>query len=280
MSAIRMIQIQRAYFQSYQAGDLGSSATALFCAILTEWDRLHCNGPVSWRLDVVCSQSGLTRNTVQKARKRLADAGWIDLKIGEHRKRATTYLPRLPKSFVNIEPQMLSNGCQNLTETSSKRDRNVTETCAKRDRNVVPYTPMPKPDPKPTPMPDDGHVDESMLIDESPFPDYHEAEPSAMVPRGTVLRSEPLSDSQHWQMMRIEEWAVALKSKGCKIGPNNWRNWHRMLNEYGLDVLVDASGKVDPMERWPDNVESKIKEHKPGSDRDSGDHGCDMEIIL
>ena len=130
--AIPMIEIQRAYFQSYQAGDLGSSATSLFCAILTEWDRLRCKAPVSWRIDVVVSQSGLSRNTVEKARKRLADAGWLELKIGE-RKRATTYLPRLPKHFVNISPSIDSNVCQNLNESSSKRERNVNETCAKRD---------------------------------------------------------------------------------------------------------------------------------------------------
>jgi len=146
------IAILRAYYDSGDASDLGPSASTVLTAICLEWDKLWCKTPVSWRIEYLCSISGLTINTVRKATSALAAAGWISIESGIHRKKAARYKPQKPLRLADFDAKVQSN-------FDAKNEPNLTETSQNTDTNVGPYIPIPKPKPKPkkaAPVVDEG----------------------------------------------------------------------------------------------------------------------------
>lgn len=286
MSQPKVITILATYFDNYAAGDLGSSATAFFAALCIEWDQLMRPEWVSWRLETACSKSGLTRNTVQKARQRLEEAGWIAVATG-NQKNATKYAPRIPGGV-----------CQNLTRNvvndSSEFDENVTESSRNRDEIVVPYIPLPKPNPKP--LPNDGYdqeFDEFWLSftvqDQKPsrgnkkkayllwkeLTDEDRQRCIDVLPSYTAARKSKGRGTHHlttWINQRLfaQEWGTdqptltteernTLTDLGCGIGrPDTQQDWRRMIDDRGMK-LVKAAIKTARSNNagktiWPNHV--------------------------
>ncbi len=69
----------------------------------------------------------------------------------------------------------------------------------------------------------------------------------------------PTSDRDHWRMqVSLEPWARDLRSAGCKIGPENWRQWSPLVTAYGLPGVLGAAKGIPAPERWPDRTESVL----------------------
>ena len=200
---ILVIDILRTYFDTSAAGDLGSGATVLLTCICMEYDRLHCSSPVSWRIEKVCFMSGLSKNTVYKARERLEDAGWMTLVKGAHRKRATTYKPIIPEKLRSLFDQ-------GSIRVESDSEPNVNKTRTKREQNVVPYIPCPSP----SPIPDS----------EEPEIELDNSEPEDLFK--TELKPLPKRDARK----ELDGFKVNFK---IRCYPNNIQDWIDLIEGHG-----------------------------------------------
>lgn len=83
--------------------------------------------------------------------------------------------------------------------------------------------------------------------------------------------SEPATgnDADLWRyQIGAQPWARTLKRAGCKIGPSNWRTWHRLIERVfpgSAEACATAAAKVQPIERWPDKVEAAAGGSPPPS---------------
>jgi len=70
--------------------------------------------------------------------------------------------------------------------------------------------------------------------------------------------SEIKSSERKWQMEKFEDWAKALRSYNCKIGPDNWLAWDKLVSDHTLKAVLEASSATQADKRWPDNVEKAL----------------------
>ncbi len=60
-------------------------------------------------------------------------------------------------------------------------------------------------------------------------------------------------------MEAAQPWAKALKDLGCKVGPGNWTNWKRLVDEHTSDRVVEVAKGLPAGVRWDDRVEEALK---------------------
>lgn len=69
--------------------------------------------------------------------------------------------------------------------------------------------------------------------------------------------SPALPDADRWRFVAAEPWARTLR-RCCKIGPQSWPAWKRLVEERGLDPVVAAAGSLPASDRWWERVEEVL----------------------
>ena len=69
----------------------------------------------------------------------------------------------------------------------------------------------------------------------------------------------PPDSPERWPMERREPWASGLVEDGCKIGPNNWPAWKKLVETHGNEKVREAASGLKADDRWPDKTENAIK---------------------
>ncbi len=74
-----------------------------------------------------------------------------------------------------------------------------------------------------------------------------------------IAQAAPVSDYDHWHMHeKLQPDTGALLDDFCKIGPQNWRQWRKLITTWTLPAVLSASRGVPATERWPDRVEQTL----------------------
>ena len=67
------------------------------------------------------------------------------------------------------------------------------------------------------------------------------------------------ADSDRWNYVKLEPWALILKAAGCKIGPNNWTAWRALTDTWPVARVAEMAATVAATERFSDAVEEALK---------------------